>query len=139
VAECPDAVPACAPYLKPRSAPGFRGKSSTLVERWIAHGLPVLLQPWADRKGFHQPLARRLDEQFIEEREAERDRGLREGVYRLPSSQDSKELVARGHMIMPAFFVEKATRKEVSSTLLAYRGRKPFCRISLGCESSHRN
>ena len=49
-------------------------------------------------------------EQFIEEREAERDRGLREGVYRLPSSQDSKELVARGHMIMPAFFVEKATR-----------------------------
>ena len=26
-----------------------------------------------------------------------------------------------------------------TSTLLAYRGRKPFCRISLECESSHRN
>ena len=85
------------------------------MERWIAHGLPVLLQPWADQKGFHQPLARRLDEQFVTEREAERDRGLREGVYRLPPSQDAKDLVARGHMIMPPFFVEKATRKEVSA------------------------
>lgn len=68
---------------------------------------------WASREGFHQPLARRLDVENVEEREAERDRGLANGVYRLPFCQDSKALVARGHMIMPAFFVDKESRRSV--------------------------
>lgn len=109
-----DPAPACAPFLRVRGAPAWRGKSSTLEERWAAHGVGIHFHKWCQRRGFFQPVARRLDEQYIEERIAERDRGLAEGVYRLPPSQDVKSLVARGHMIMPAFFVEKASRKEVS-------------------------
>ena len=35
--------------------------------------------------------------------------------------------------------IKKQQREAGEATLLAYRGRKPFCRISLECESSHRN
>ena len=105
-----DPAPACAPFLRVRGAPAWRGKSSTLEERWAAHGVGIHFHKWCQRRGFFQPVARRLDEQYIEERIAERDRGLAEGVYRLPPSQDIKSLVARGHMIMPAFFVVMCTK-----------------------------
>lgn len=117
MAECPDVTtPECAPYLRPRKAPAWRGRSSTLEGRWVTQGVPYLFHPWAERRGFVQPLCRRLDEAYVQERMAERDRGLREGVYRLPPTQDVKELVRLGHMVMPAFFVDKASRREVSTS-----------------------
>ena len=36
-----------------------------------------------------------------------------EGEYKLPFSQDPKKLVAAGHFISPAFFVDKAERRPV--------------------------
>lgn len=107
--------PACAPYLRPRSAPGWRRKGPSLEEQWVRGGVRIHFHWWSRREGFHQPLARRLDVENVQEREAERDRGLANGVYRLPFSQDPKELVAAGHMIMPAFFVDKESRRSVDA------------------------
>lgn len=80
----------------------------------MRRGVGIHFHKWCQRRGFWQPVARRLDAEFIQEREAERDRGLAEGVYRLPFSQDPQALVRADHMIMPAFFVEKESRRSIS-------------------------
>ena len=120
-------TPACAPFLRPRAAPAWAGGDRAMEDRWVARGLPILFHHWAALRGFHQPLPRRLDAQYVTEREAERNRGLAEGVYRLPPSQDPKDLVRRGHMIMPAFFVDKESRKGLSAE--AWKEMSPEERI----------
>jgi len=120
-------TPACAPFLRPRAAPAWAGGDRAMEDRWVARGLPILFHHWAALRGFHQPLPRRLDAQYVTEREAERNRGLAEGVYRLPPSQDPKDLVRRGHMIMPAFFVDTESRKGLSAE--AWKEMSPEERI----------
>jgi hypothetical protein len=84
----------------------------------MAEGVTVPFQAWAKReglKGFHQQMPERLNSQYVEHREHECLRGLENGEYKLPPSQDPKELIALGYMISPGFFVDKSERKEVSA------------------------
>ena len=50
----------------------------------MANGTPVLLQKKyrGSRRGFHVHVPKKLDEQYVEEREVERDRGLATGDER---------------------------------------------------------
>ena len=59
--------PACAPYLRPRAAAGWEWKGPTLEKRWVRGGVRIHFHKWASREGFHQPLARRLDVENVEE------------------------------------------------------------------------
>lgn len=82
----------------------------------MLNGAPVLLQKKyrGRRRGFHERVPAKLDREFVEEKECERDRGLKTGVYNVAPSQDPKELVRAGWYISPCFFVPKAERRGVS-------------------------
>jgi len=57
----------------------------------MAEGVTVPFQAWAKReglKGFHQQMPERLNSQYVEHREHECLRGLENGEYKLPPSQD---------------------------------------------------
>ena len=49
----------------------------------------------------------RLNSQFVEERQFSRDQQLACGDFRLPPTQDWRELIKMGYRISPAFFVPK--------------------------------
>ena len=82
----------------------------------MRRGVKIPWQKWAvdeGLKGFHERMPARLDQQYLANRVLEVTDGLRKGEYLLPFSQDPVKLVAAGHFISPAFFVDKAERREV--------------------------
>ena len=82
----------------------------------MRNGYKIPWKLWAKEeglKGFHERMPARLDQQYLANRVLEVEDGLRKGEYKLPFSQDPKELVAAGHFISPAFFVDKAERRPV--------------------------
>jgi hypothetical protein len=63
--------------------------------------------------GFHQPVSTRLDREHVGERVVEVTRLLGTGALVAAPVQTAEELVARGHMICPAFMVvKKGTTKK---------------------------
>ena len=66
----------------------------------MRHGYKIPWKHWAKEeglKGFHERMPARLDQQYLANRILEVEEGLRKGEYRLPFSQDPKELVAAGY------------------------------------------
>ena len=117
----PPLPPPEAPFLRTRrakawSGEGEGGRPPDVESDWVANGTPVLLQKKyrGSRRGFHVHVPKKLDEQYVEEREVERDRGLATGVYNVAPSQDPKELVRAGFYISPCFFVDKAEKRGVT-------------------------
>ena len=54
----------------------------------MLNGAPVLLQKKyrGRRRGFHERVPAKLEREFVEEKECERDRGLKAGVYNVAST-----------------------------------------------------
>ena len=74
----------------------------------------MLFRRRSQRRPFHEPIPKVLDEQHVGERVVEVERTMRSGALVPAPYQTSAELLAAGHMISPAFMVDKpgpTTRK----------------------------
>ena len=96
-------------FLKARAGPAWQElPSSSQARRTILNGVRTHFKRRAPLHGFHQSMPARLDMENIDRRIVEIHRLIRNGAWKAAWSQDPKALVSAGHMICPAFMVEKA-------------------------------